>query len=135
MRAIVRILSLVCCLAACTVIGGGQWGALQAVAWAKMAVDYTHAAGDLRQGLAETFDGRHPCELCRQIKAGIGQESREQRQKPGKEEAPGKIKLVAVLSVDSRAEFSSVVTNAIVSPDRCRGRLLDAPPTPPPRVA
>ena len=134
-RAAVRILSLACCLAACAVIGGGQWGALQTVAWARMAVDYTREAGSLRQGLAETFDGEHPCEWCRQIKAGVEKEGYEQRQKPGKEETLGKIKLVAVLTVASRMVFSSAATDAAMSPCLFRGRLLDAPPTPPPRAA
>ena len=67
---------LLASFAALVVIGGGHWAALQTVAWAQMIVDYTRDSGSLRQGVAQTFDGEHPCELCRQISAGIQKEKR-----------------------------------------------------------
>ena len=36
---------------------------MQEVAWVKMLVTYTQDRG-LQRGVIETFDGKHPCELC-----------------------------------------------------------------------
>jgi hypothetical protein len=37
---------------------------VQEVAWAKMLASYTQERG-WKRGVVETFDGNHPCELCR----------------------------------------------------------------------
>ena len=44
------------------------WAALQSVAWAGMIVKYSEKA-PLKTALAETFDGKHPCCLCKAIAA------------------------------------------------------------------
>ena len=132
MRTAARVFLISCSLAACTVLGSGPWVALQTFAWARMAVDYTVKTGSVRDGLAQTFDGEHPCELCRQIKAG----AEDERQRPVKEEGIGKIKLTAVLPVAVlRVRVSSGIVAAGVPAAFSEGRLLDAPPTPPPRGA
>lgn len=59
---------------------GLHWAVLQTVAWAGMAVVYVQQAG-VRQGLAMTFDGRHPCPLCKAIEKGRAEEQ-PQDQKP-----------------------------------------------------
>jgi len=46
-----------------------QWMVLQSVAWAGMIVSYSETA-QLKTALAETFDGKHPCCLCKAIAAG-----------------------------------------------------------------
>lgn len=114
-------------------MGGGHWAALQTVAWARMGIRYTVAAGSLRQGLTQTFDGEHPCELCRQIKAGIEKERHEERQKPGKEQDAGKIKLVAVLPTMPRLWLSPTAREVSELLFLLAGRPSDAPPTLPPR--
>ena len=43
---------------------GLQWVALQSIAWTAMIVDYSKHAS-LSKALAQTFDGAHPCSLCR----------------------------------------------------------------------
>ena len=47
---------------------GGHWGVLQTVAWAKMAWTYAQAEGSLGSCLEKTFDGAHPCAMCKSIK-------------------------------------------------------------------
>ena len=126
---------LACALVACAVMGGGHWAALQTVAWVRMSVDYTTATGSLKQGLTRTFDGEHPCEMCRQIKQGIEKDRQEERQKPGKEREAGKIKFAAVLPTVPRVYFSPVTTEITRFSSLLIGRPCDAPPTPPPRVA
>ena len=46
-----------------------QWMVLQSVAWAGMIVSYSEKS-PLKMALAETFDGKHPCPLCKAIAAG-----------------------------------------------------------------
>lgn len=47
---------------------GGHWGLLQVAAWTRMAIVYSRSA-PIQTALAQTFDGRHPCALCRMISA------------------------------------------------------------------
>jgi len=48
---------------------GLHWSFLQAVAWAGMIVSYSQEA-PLGEAVAKTFDGQHPCTLCKQIAKG-----------------------------------------------------------------
>ena len=48
---------------------GVHWAVLQSVAWAGMIVSYSETS-PLKMALSETFDGKHPCPLCRAIAAG-----------------------------------------------------------------
>jgi hypothetical protein len=45
---------------------GLHWAFLQAVAWTGMIVSYSQNA-PLTEAMAKTFDGKHPCKLCKQI--------------------------------------------------------------------
>ena len=47
---------------------GAHWAALQSVAWTTMLADNlrTHS---LAEAVTQTFDGRHPCCLCKAIAA------------------------------------------------------------------
>src|ERR1700737_5337569 len=56
-------------------IFGGHWALLQTSAWVGMIVQYTQRAG-LKAGLAETFDGEHPCSVCKAIQDGKKQEQK-----------------------------------------------------------
>jgi hypothetical protein len=49
---------------------GGQWVVLQGVAWVGMAVSYSLEEGSVGSGLSKTFDGEHPCPLCKAVKKG-----------------------------------------------------------------
>jgi hypothetical protein len=54
---------------------GLHWGLLQSVAWVGMVVNYSRDAG-FRQALEKTFDGKHPCALCKAIAEGKKSEKR-----------------------------------------------------------
>jgi hypothetical protein len=41
---------------------------LQTVAWTKMAVEFSQRSS-LQTSLTDTFDGRHPCSICRSLKS------------------------------------------------------------------
>lgn len=48
---------------------GLHWAALQSVAWAGMLLSYSRG-GSVATAIAKTFDGRHPCPLCKAIAKG-----------------------------------------------------------------
>ncbi|MCX6921740.1 MAG: hypothetical protein NT154_00750 [Verrucomicrobia bacterium] len=52
---------------ACSI--GLHWGFLQSVAWVGMVVNYSQD-GTFGEALAKTFDGKHPCALCKAIATG-----------------------------------------------------------------
>ena len=56
-------------------LAGGHWGTLQAVAWAGMLWSYTQTDGSLLSGVKKTFDGEHPCTMCRSIKTAKEKEN------------------------------------------------------------
>ena len=106
-------------------ITGAQWAALQAVAWTTML------AGNLRtqsfsQAVSETFDGRHPCPLCKAIAAGKKSEKKADAVSPlNKSEFPPANANIALLPPD-RFEWMPV-THAFAD---C---FTLQPPVPPPR--
>lgn len=48
---------------------GTHWLALQSVAWTTMLAENLHSTS-WAQAVGRTFDGKHPCCLCKQIAAG-----------------------------------------------------------------
>ena len=48
---------------------GVHWFALQSVGWASMLVSRTQTAG-WQEAVRTTFDGEHPCEVCKLVSAG-----------------------------------------------------------------
>ena len=61
-RSIGRIVTI---FALCCAIGL-HWLTLQSIAWTSMIIDYSKR-GTLCQAIAQTFDGAHPCSLCRVV--------------------------------------------------------------------
>lgn len=48
---------------------GAHWAALQSVAWTTMLAENLQSAS-LSQALVKTFDGKHPCPLCKAVADG-----------------------------------------------------------------
>lgn len=63
---------------------GAHWMFLQSVAWVGMIVSYSHDA-PLTEALSKTFDGEHPCKLCKFVQRGKATEKKQETQKPTKE--------------------------------------------------
>ncbi len=63
---------------------GLHWAVLQSVAWTAMLADNLRASS-LAQAVQQTFDGRHPCSLCKAIAKAKNAE-RKKRLQPGPEE-------------------------------------------------
>jgi hypothetical protein len=49
---------------------GAPWMLVQGVAWVNMAVTYSLDEGSVGRGLVKTFDGEHPCQLCKAVAKG-----------------------------------------------------------------
>lgn len=104
---------------------GGHWAILQSVAWVTMFAGYSQAA-PLKVALVETFDGKHPCPLCKFVAKGKKSEQKQDRQK--------RLTKLDFFLVSSRMIVYPPAPDAVsfallVSADTRRG----APPTPPPR--
>ena len=69
-----RIGILFCSLALLQILGG-HWAFLQTGAWIGMVVQYSQEVG-LKTALGQTFDGEHPCSVCKAIQDGKKQEQK-----------------------------------------------------------
>jgi hypothetical protein len=58
---------------------GAPWAILQTVAWCGMAVSYSQGT-TIKDGLAKTFDGRHPCKMCQLVAEGKKSEKKQETQ-------------------------------------------------------
>jgi hypothetical protein len=104
---------------------GGHWAALQSVAWASMLVQYSSRA-PLSLAVSQTFDGRHPCGLCKGITAA--QQSQKKR-----DAQPVSIKvdlICATRTVTLLPRYTDFVFNAF---EMRAFERVHSPPTPPPR--
>lgn len=104
---------------------GGHWAVLQTVAWTNMLANNLRT-DSMAAALTNTFDGKHPCQLCKQISAGKKSEK--------KAEIPPWVKKLEFVS--GRAGF--VFTAPEVSRLRPEtnpsfAALIHQPPVPPPR--
>jgi len=68
-----RRLGQAACLAAAFLVAGGHWAVLQSVAWFGMLAEYSGEHG-LVAGVSKTFDGQHPCGLCKKVEEGRQQQ-------------------------------------------------------------
>lgn len=66
---------------------GAQWAVLQSAAWVGMAFSYTLQERSVAEGLSKTFDGQHPCPLCKAVDKG------KQSEKKNPTECAAKLKL------------------------------------------
>ncbi len=57
---------------------GLHWALLQTVAWTGMVINYSQA-NPFPEAVSMTFDGEHPCRLCKVIKQGRTEEQRQER--------------------------------------------------------
>ena len=127
MRSTMLRLGPVLMLVALLQICGGHWVALQSLAWTEMLVKYSQQA-QLAEAVAKTFDGQHPCALCRTIEQG----------KKSERHAPvelAKVKPVFVLPVSGAlVRAQGIAWEQALS--RADGELLfEQPAVPPPRRA
>lgn len=131
-----RFVRIILVLTGCLHLCGGQYGVMQMFAWGKMLVDYSSEKG-LVAGLSETFDGQHPCELCKSI-ATAKKENLNSPQPLSKNDAKGldlKNFLPAKLAGLATPRSTYFQSPSFLSPEEAALRFLPAPEIPPPRLA
>jgi hypothetical protein len=90
-----------------------------------MVVSYSQE-GPLGQALAKTFDGRHPCALCKEIA--------KDKQSEKKSEAPLQLKKLEFLALKAQFIFAAPINFWLIrTTDDLLKSVLFTPPTPPPR--
>lgn len=104
---------------------GLHWCFFQSVAWMGMVITYSEHTS-LADALVKTFDGKHPCALCRQIA--------KERQSDKKSPSPVHLKKLEFLAIKAHFIFSSPLRAWDRAPfeDRLESVVL-TPLTPPPR--
>lgn len=107
----------------------------QEIAWAGMLVRYTQQRG-LKQGVVETFDGRHPCPMCLKAKKIREEERRKDPMDDGNRKQRQRLawmEMLAATEVEVPGapvkEWQVVVPVGNASAD---GRGAEAPEPPPP---
>jgi hypothetical protein len=104
---------------------GGHWAALQSLAWTTMLADNLRS-GSLSEAVQRTFDGRHPCALCKQIAAGKKSEQ--------KNSASLALKKFEFAHLGVVFIFRSPTDFRLLADRDSAGRLRSQlPPVPPPR--
>ena len=105
---------------------GGPWSIMQVVAWTTMLAGNLRA-GSFSQAVTHTFDGQHPCSLCKAIAAGKKSEGKSELAQPVTRQeflpASGSFALVE----SDRLPLVIVQAKFVQS-------LTQQPPTPPPRA-
>ena len=110
---------------ACSV--GLHWSLLQSVAWTTMLVGNLKSLS-LSQAVVRTFDGKHPCALCKEIAKGKRSEK--------KSEFPLQLKKFEFLTAQAQFIFTAPTHFWLfVAEGYCPKSVPFAPPTPPPRRA
>jgi hypothetical protein len=121
-------------VAALVVSIGLHWAVLQSAAWVGMAVAYTVEKGSLSEGLSDTFDGDHPCPLCKAVK--LAQET--EKKSPDGPKPPSKnkeMKLTLALVSTPRFVFPpGVAPKAWITTSDASLSRHERPVTPPPRL-
>jgi hypothetical protein len=110
---------------ACSI--GLHWAFLQSFAWTTMLVDNL-ATTSFSAALQRTFDGKHPCALCKAVAEGKKSEKKaDTLLRLKKFEA---MSASVVLALSPPASFPP-----IAAPNASLEAFSHAPPTPPPRAA
>lgn len=123
-------------LAAIAVLFNGPAGPflVQTVAWMTMLGKTYSRTGSVQVAVSETFDGQHPCCLCRKAQAMA--EEQQRREAPGMPPVSGK-ELVLLLRPEERGSFfvarkgvwiATLQEEAGLSSGRGRDDVADPPP-------
>jgi hypothetical protein len=105
---------------------GGQWVAMQSIAWTTMVVGYSQHCS-FGQAIVQTFDGEHPCDLCKGINKARGEEKKQDSQSPAtKTDLICTIRRVVLVPPFTSLTFAQLITSLTYG--------FQQPPSPPPRV-
>jgi hypothetical protein len=108
-------------------ITGGHWAILQSAAWLGMFVNFSQRESVI-VALEKTFDGQHPCHLCKAVQEGKKSQKKQELQKV--ETKLDFFCIKQLLAIEPPPPFSCPTASL----NSLAGRS-EAPPKPPPRAA
>jgi hypothetical protein len=112
-------------IAALVIATGLHWAALQTVAWTTMfAANLT--CESFSESVAQTFDGNHPCPLCKTVAAG-------KRAERKSEAIPLKLKLECPPLAEKFVLIAPETSVPFTTEKFFAGSFFSKPPLPPPR--
>jgi hypothetical protein len=103
---------------------GAHWALLQSAAWVGMFIDYSQDSS-LTISLHKTFDGQHPCCLCKAIAEGKKSEKKQQLSFQKQD--------FQFVTFEEKFHLTKFASCRIPSANTSAGRLPQQPPVPPPR--
>ena len=106
---------------------GLHWALLQSLAWTGMLVTYAQQTS-IREAITKTFDGKHPCRLCKLVREGQQSEKSKESLLP----------LVKIESLPCATAFVLTPPTPLLpptAPDSLASLRAESPPIPPPRAA
>ena len=107
---------------------GGHFALLQTFAWGNMLVNYSRGAS-LAEAAKKTFDGEHPCAMCKLVK-----ESKQQEEKKPLLKAEAKMDVTLPIPVRLKKPWGVPVVTAVPA-YRGKGSLVNLEmPLRPPRL-
>jgi hypothetical protein len=104
---------------------GAHWALLQSVAWTTMLADNLRF-GSVSEAVSRTFDGKHPCPLCKAIAAGRKSEKK-------REFAPSAQKFEFPLAQTAALPPTPAVFELVAAAHHFVEAPALQPPSPPPR--
>jgi hypothetical protein len=107
---------------------GGHFALVQTFAWGNMLVEYSQSSSVL-EAAKKTFDGEHPCHLCKVVK-----ESREQDEKKTLVKAESKMDVTVPVPVRLKEIVGQTIVIAVPPYGGSDSDVCQCVPVPPPRV-
>lgn len=108
---------------------GLHWTLLQTVAWTGMVISFSQHA-TFSEAFSKTFDGRHPCALCKVIQKGQAEE-----QKRDNQQLKPSVKLDVGVVWQGTDFIFTVGRERTPSGNTILSERQEAPPKPRPRLA
>ncbi len=108
---------------------GLHWALLQTVAWTGMIISYSQE-NSLSAAISMTFDGEHPCAMCKVIKQGRAGERKQNQQQPD-----NRLKLEFPLPDDNCVFIEPTPVEASSAFTCFPASFHTKTPTPPPRAS
>jgi len=123
---VLRCFGRVLLITALVSVIGGHWAILQSIAWTNMLADNLRTDGFTR-AVAKTFDGEHPCRMCKAIS-----QERQAEKKPDTLDL--KVRKLDLASKEEQFTFMPPTICWLVPGQTFAGDMLSHPPLlPPPR--
>ncbi len=118
-----------CLLLLLVLLVGAPWGFLQSVAWVSMLAKYSRQTS-FAQAVSMTFDGKHPCRLCKAVQQGRAEEQQKnQKQACSQDEIQLGLPPQLFVWLHPPNHFDTTEPIAFAS------TRTEPPPVPPPRAA